>query len=161
VDHFSTNWLEFGKRFLPSGVQWLVVRARAQAQLGQVDSARQTLARIAELPAFKGLRPEKSDEYSAAAMDIALQANDLAAAQAAFVNHGSSELPTTFDLGFLQFSMARAALELRMDNAQAAQATAETALAHLHQRAGQNEFPYWQADLRRIRDAARLRMPQP
>jgi hypothetical protein len=137
------------------------VRARAQAQLGQPDAARQTLALIAELPAFNGLRPEKSDEYSAAAIDVALQANDLAAAQAAFVNHGSSDAPTTFDVGFVQFSIARAALELRMDNAQAAQATAETALSHLHQHAGQNEFPYWQADLRRLRDAARLRVPQP
>jgi hypothetical protein len=77
------------------------------------------------------------------------------------VNHGSSDTPSTLDLGFVQFSIARAALELRMDNARAALATAETALAHLHQQTGQNEFPYWQADLRRIRDAARLGMPQP
>jgi serine/threonine protein kinase len=156
ADHFAGNWLEFGKRFLPSGVQWLVVRARAQARLGQTDAARRTLAGIADLPAFNGLRPEKSDEYSAAAIDVALLANDLAAAQAALAYHGLSDTPTAFDLGFLQFSIARAALELRLGNAQSAQSVADTALAHLHQYTGKDGFPFLQADLLRIRDTARL-----
>jgi serine/threonine protein kinase/tetratricopeptide (TPR) repeat protein len=161
VDHFAANWLEFGNRFVPSGVQWVVVRARAQAQLGQLDAAHKTLTYIADLPAFNGLRPEKSDEYLAAAIEVALQATDISKAQAALADHGSNDTPATFDLGYVQFSIARAALELRMGDARAAQTVVDTALAHLHQHAGQNGFPHLQAELLNTRGAARLQLSMP
>ncbi len=157
---FEHNWLEFGKRFVPNGLEWLATRARAHALLGQVDAARQDLALIAQLPPFYGSSAEHTYPYIAAAIDVALAADDPAAAQQALALQTTGPAPTDFDVSYLQFVTSAAWLDLRGGDAAAALAQADAGLAHLNQHAGTTHFPFLRAGLLHARGMALMALQQ-
>ncbi len=88
LEPFSKQWLEFGKRFVPNGVQYLVVRARALASQGKMAVAKAELTHVAELPPFYGVPAQKADSYIAAVIAVALADNDLPTARGVLAQHG-------------------------------------------------------------------------
>lgn len=155
LDPFVTTWLEFGKRFVPNGVQYLAVRARARANLGKIEAGRAELALVDELPPIYGKSPREADTYIAAAIDVSLAGDDLAAAQAALAQHGALTPPSDFDLDYVQLATEIARMKLRLKDATAATAVARAALAHLRSHAGEEGFPFLRDALLRVVEAAR------
>ncbi|MBC7983196.1 MAG: hypothetical protein H7Y02_05005, partial [Candidatus Obscuribacterales bacterium] len=160
LEPFADSWRDFGKRFVPNGVKWLIVQARAQAQLGQLDAARRSLARVLELPTFNGSPPGDWDEHWAALIDVAVQAGDLASAQMAVAERGKTQLPASLDLSYLKFTAAHSGLKLRMNEGDAALALADGALTHLQTHTKDRDFPYLRAELLRARGAAHWQLRQ-
>ncbi|HMN46275.1 MAG TPA: serine/threonine-protein kinase [Povalibacter sp.] len=156
LDLFEHNWLEFGKRFVPNGVEWLATRAQAHALLGQKDAAMDDLALVAQLPPFYGSSAQHTYPYVAAAIEVALAANDTAAAEQARALQAATQPPADFDVSYLQFATAIAWLELRREDAAAALAQADAGLAHLNEHAGTEHFPFLRAGLLHVRGAALL-----
>lgn len=153
---FERDWLEFGKRFVPNGLQWLATRARAHALLGQIDAARQDLARVAQLPPFYGSEAQHSYPYIAAAIDVALAANDIAAAEQALTLQTATQPPVEFDVSYLDFVASVAGLDLRRGDPATALAQADAGLDHLNRHAGSQHFPFPRAALLHVRGAALL-----
>ena len=160
LDPFKQNWLEFGRRFVPNGVQYLAVRARAHADLGQSRQATDALALIAQLPAFYGQSPDHSNAYITAGIEVALAEKNHTAAERALTLRQSSEPPAAFDASYLELVIALARFELSGGDAHAALAEADAGLAHLDTHAGTENFPFLRADLLHVRGAARLQLQQ-
>ena len=156
VNRFESNWLEFAKRYVPNGLQWLTVRARAQAELGQVVAARATLAHVEQLPSIYDQHPRDSQEYRAAVIEVSLKAGDVATARQALPP--SSAPPSEFDISFLQLQIAHAWLLLAEHDAPGAVAAAGAGLDHLDQHAGLGSFPFLRAAFLHARAAANCAM---
>src|SRR5690606_27000604 len=157
---FAEHWLELGSRFVPNGVGYLDVRARALTLQGKIAEARAELARVTELPTYYGLPAQSSDSYLAAVIHVALAANDLPAARAALAQRGSLEAPDAFNLDYLQLAIESARLKLRMGDVSGASALTDAALAHLRDHAGETNFAFMREPLEQIRreaDALRMR----
>lgn len=154
LEPFADSWLEFGKRFVPNGVQYLAVGARALAMLGKLQAAKAELAHITDLPPYYGYSPQQADLYIAAAIDVALSSDDLDAARAALEPRGSLQPPAEFDLEYVQLATEVARLKLRMKDAPGALAQADAALAHLRTHAGDDNFAFMRNALLRVRSEA-------
>lgn len=154
LDLHGAHWVEFGRRFVPNGAQWLMLRARAQALLGRHAEARATLAEVSKLGLFYGLDPADADEYLAATIFVALRAGDLPAAQAARTRRGPLKLPTEFDPGFMEFAVAAGWLALRENDVKEALRLADLAGANLEAHTTPNSFPFLTADVQQLRSAA-------
>lgn len=154
---FTSNWLEFGKRYVPNGIQYLAVRARALAQLGNTATAKAELAHAAELPPFYNHQPTESDRYIAAAIFVALAGNDLAAARAALGQRQSLQAPEEFDIEYVQLATDCARLQLRLKDVAGAVAQADAALAHLEAHAGNANFAFMREALTQVRAEARAK----
>lgn len=154
LEPYSKQWLEFGKRFVPNGVQYFAVRARALASLGKIALAKAELKHVAELPPFYGVPPQKADSYIASVIDVALADNDLPTARGVLAQHGPIEVPKEFDLDYLQLALDGARLELRMGDVQGAIQLADQALAHLQEHGGESNFAFLRRELQRVRAAA-------
>lgn len=156
LEPFNANWQEFGKRFVPVGIRYLAMRARALAQIGQVQAATAELARVGELPPFYGEPPERSDPFIAAAIDVALANDDLDTARAALARRHSPVPPEAFNLEYVQLARDVARMKLRSNDAAGAVAEADAALKHLNAHAGEQSFAELRAALLRVRaDAGR------
>ncbi|HEY0683110.1 MAG TPA: protein kinase [Steroidobacter sp.] len=159
LEPYTGQWLELGKRFVPNGVQYLAVRARALASQGKVAQAKAELAHVAELPPFYGVPAQKRDSYIAAVIDVALADNDLPTARGALAQYGPIEIPEEFDIGYLQLATDSARLKRRMGDIDGAIALAEAALTHLQDHAGPSNFAFMRQALQQTRaeaQAARL-----
>jgi tetratricopeptide (TPR) repeat protein/tRNA A-37 threonylcarbamoyl transferase component Bud32 len=154
LEPYRKQWLEFGKRFVPNGVQYLAVRARALASQGKVAAAKAELTHVPELPPFYGVPAQKADSYLAALIDVALAENDLPTARGALAQHGALEVPEEFDLDYLQLASDSARLKLRMGDSQGAVELIDAALAHLEKHAGQSNFAFMRRELQQVREAA-------
>lgn len=151
---YEASWVEYGRRFVPNGVQWLTLRARAQSMLGRHAEARATLAEVSKLGLFYGLDPSKSDEYLAATIDVALRADDLPAARAARSSRAALTLPGEFDPGFGEFAVAAGWLALREGDGKEARRLADLAMANLEAHTARNSFPFLTAEAQKLRSAA-------
>lgn len=154
LEPFNKSWPEFGKRFVPVGIRYLAMRARALAQLGQPRAATEELARVGELPPFYGQAPQQFEPFIAAAIDVALANDDLQAARAALAQRSSSAVPEEFDLEYVQLAREIARLQLRSNDAAAAIAGVDAALTHLRTHAGDKNFAEVRAALSRARAEA-------
>lgn len=154
LDLFSERAIEFGTRFVPNGIQYYAVRARALALQGKVEAAKAELAHVAELPQFYGIPAEKSDSYLAAVIAVALADNDLPTASAALAQHGPLDVPKEFDLDYLQLATDSAHLKRRIGDPRGAIQLADAALAHLQEHAGNSHFAFVRRELQRARDEA-------
>jgi tetratricopeptide (TPR) repeat protein len=155
LDPFATRAVEFGTRFVPNGVQYFALRARALASQGKVAAARAELTHVAELPQFYGIPAQKSDCYLAAVIDVALAGNDLPTARAALAQRGPLDAPREFDLDYLQLATDSAHLKRRMGDLRGAVELTEAALAHLQEHAGNSNFAFMRQELQRAHDDAR------
>ncbi len=155
LDLFKDSWLEFGKRFVLNGVQWLTARARAHAELGRFDAARQDLALVGELPAFYGVQAANLSDFLSGAIDVALKVGDLSMAKELLSRRESSTAPAGFDVSFVELSTSAAWLHLRLNDSRAALAEADAALAHLDQHVG-NGYPFARASVLHVRGATLL-----
>jgi tetratricopeptide (TPR) repeat protein len=155
LDPYRQRAIVFGTRFVPNGVQFFAVRARALASQGKVAAAKAELARVAELPQFYGTPAQKSDCYLAAVIAVALADNDLPTARAALAQHGPLEPPKEFDLDYLQLATDSAYLKRRMGDLRGAIEVTDAALAHLQAHAGNSNFGFMRRELQRARDGAR------
>jgi serine/threonine protein kinase len=154
LDPYSKRAIEFGTRFVPNGVQYFAVRARALALQGKVAAAKAELTHVAELPQFYGVPAQKSDRYLAAVIDVALAGNDLPSARAALAQRGPLVAPPEFDLDYLQLATDSAHLKQRMGDLQGAVELTNAALAHLQEHAGKSNFAFMRQELQRAHDAA-------
>lgn len=154
LDPYGERAIEFGTRFVPNGVQYFAVRARALALQGKVAAARAELKHVAELPQFYGVPAQKSDCYLAAVINVALADNDLPTARAALVQRGPLDPPREFDLDYLQLATDSAHLKRRMGDLQGALELTKAALAHLQEHAGKSNFAFVRQELQRAHDAA-------
>jgi tetratricopeptide (TPR) repeat protein len=154
LEPFAQRWLELGSRFVPNGVWYLDVRARALALQGKIAEARAELARAAELPAYYGTPAQSTDRYVAAAIHVALADDDLPRARAALARRGALDVPAAFNLDYLQLAIDSARLKLRMGDAHGAIGLVEAALAHLREHAGETYFTYIRAPLEHLRREA-------
>ena len=155
LDPFGKRAIEFGTRFVPNGVQYFAVRARALVSQGKVAAAKAELTHVAELPQFYGIPAQKSDCYLAAVIDVALAGDDLPTARAALAQRGRLDAPREFDLDYLQLATDSAHLKLRMGDLRGAVELTEAALAHLQEHAGDANFAFMRQELQRARDDAR------
>jgi Tfp pilus assembly protein PilF len=155
LEPYGKRAIDFGTRFVPNGVQYFTVRARALALQGKIAAAKAELAHVAELPQFYGVPAQKSDCYLAAVIDVALADNDLPTARAALAQRGPLDAPREFDLDYLQLAMESARLKQRMGDLQGAVALTNTALAHLQEHAGKSNFGFMRQELQRVHAAAR------
>lgn len=155
LEPFTSRWLELGRRFVPNGVRYLDVRARALTSQGKIAEAKAELTHVAELPPFYDERPENSDCYLAAVIHVDLADNDLPAASAALDQHGPVQAPAEFNLDYLQLTIESARLKQRMDDIDGAIALADAGLAHLEQHAGKTNFAFMRQPLERVRSEAR------
>jgi serine/threonine protein kinase/tetratricopeptide (TPR) repeat protein len=154
LEPYSKQWLEFGKRFVPNGVQYLAVRARALASQGKLAPAKAELQHVAELPPFYGVPAQKADSYIAAFIAVALADNDLPTARGVLAQHGPIEVPDEFDLDYLQLAIDSARLKLRMGDVPGAIELADPALAHLQEHGGKSNFAFMRRELQQVRDTA-------
>jgi tetratricopeptide (TPR) repeat protein len=154
LEPYADHWLEFGRRFVPNGVRYRTVRARALTEQGQIAAARAELARVHELPPFYGYPAQSSDAYLAAVIHVALAQNDLPTARAALAQHGPVEPTSEFNLDYLQLATDTARLKVRMGDIDGAIAQVDAALAHLEEHAGKSNFPFVRRALQRVRDEA-------
>jgi serine/threonine protein kinase/tetratricopeptide (TPR) repeat protein len=154
LEPYNQLAIELGTRFVPNGVQYFAVRARALALQGKVAAAKAELTHVAELPQFYGIPAQKSDRYLAAVIDVALADNDLPTARAALAQRGSLDAPKEFDLDYLQLAMDSAHLKQRMGDLQGAIKVTDEALAHLQEHAGKSNFAFMRQGLQRAHDAA-------
>jgi tetratricopeptide (TPR) repeat protein len=154
LEPYSKHALELGARFVPNGVQYFAVRARALASLGKVAAAKAELAHVAELPKFYGIPAQKSDCYLAAVIDVALTDNDLPTARAALAQRGPLQTPEEFDLDYLQLATDSAHLKRRMGDLQGVIELTDAALAHLQAHAGPSNFSFMRRELQRVRAEA-------
>ena len=160
LEPYTSQWAEFGKRFVPNGVQYLAVRARALAALGKNAVARSELTHVDELPPFYGYPAHASDRYLAAVIHVALADNDLPTARAALDQHGPVRAPPEFNLDYLQLAVDSARLKRRMGDIDGAIALADAALAHLQEHAGKSNFSFMRQALQQVRsDAQAARKP--
>jgi tetratricopeptide (TPR) repeat protein len=158
LDPFATTWPEFGKRFVPVGVRYLGLRARALARIGQLPAAKETLSHVGELPPFYGRAPRQFDAFISAAIDVALAGEDLEGARAVLAQRENSGPPQQFDLEFVQLALEVARLQLRSNDAAGAIAEIDAALKHLQTYAGEAGFAELRAALMSVRaDASRIR----
>ncbi len=155
LDPYASHWLELGKRFVPNGVRYLAVRARALTSQGKIAAARTELAHVAELPPYYGFPAQKSDCYLAAVIYVALADNDLPMARGVLAQHGPVEVPEQFNLEYLQLATENARLKRRMGDVDGAVAQVDAALAHLQQHAGNSNFAFMRQELQRARNEAR------
>ncbi|WP_198683387.1 serine/threonine-protein kinase [Peristeroidobacter agariperforans] len=155
LDPYGQRAIEFGTRFVPNGVQYFAVRARALALQGKIAAAKAELTRVAELPQFYGVPAQKSDCYLAAVIDVALADNDLPTARAALAQRGPLDAPREFDLDYLQLVMESARLKQRMGDLHGAGELTSAALAHLQKHAGNSNFAFMRQELQRVHAAAR------
>lgn len=156
---YAEHWLEFGKRFVPNGVQFSAVRARALASQGKVAEAKAELAHVAQLPMFYGTPAQNADSYLAAVIDVALADDDLPAARAALAQRGPLDVPEEFDMDYLQLAVDTARLKRRMGDIDGAIELADAALAHLKEHGGSSNFAFMRKALQKARteaQAARL-----
>ncbi len=154
LEPYRDHWLEFGRRFVPNGVQYLAVRARALAVQGKIAMAKAELSHVTELPQFYGIPAQKSDRYLAAFIDVALADNDLPTARAALSQHGPLDVPEQFDLDYLALATQTVRLKARMGDGHGALELADKALAHLAEHGGKSNFAFVRRDLQQARDAA-------
>lgn len=160
LEPYGKHWLNFGTRFVPNGIQYCAVRARALALQGKVAAAKAELQHVAELPPFYGYPAQKSDRYLAALIEVALADNDLPTARAALSQRGPLEVPEAFDLDYLQLAVDSAHLKRRMGDARGAVALADAALAHLQRHGGTSNFEFLRRELQQARDAAGRGLPK-
>jgi tetratricopeptide (TPR) repeat protein len=158
LEPYSQNWLELGKRFVPNGVQYFAVRARALALQGNVAAAKAELKHVAELPTFYGVPAQKSDCYLAALINVALADNDLSTARGALAQRGPLNVPDDFDFDYLQLALDSAHLKRRMGDLHGAVELTEAALGHLEQHAGKSNFTFIRRELERARNQARAEL---
>ena len=154
LEPYTEQWLEFGKRFVPNGVQYFAVRARALVLQGKVAAAKAELAHVAQLPTFYGTPAQKSDSYVAAVIDVALADNDLPTARGALAQQGPIEAPEEFDIGYLQLATDAARLKRRMGDLDGALALTDAALTHLQKHAGPAHFAFMREALQQVRAEA-------
>jgi hypothetical protein len=154
LEPYANHWLELGKRFVPNGVQYSAVRARALASQGKIAAAKEELTHVAKLPQFYGWPAQKSDLYIAAVIDVALAGNDLPTARGALAQRGPVQAPEEFDLHYLQLATDSARLKLRMGDSKGAIALVDAALAHLQDHAGTSNFAFVRRELQRVRGEA-------
>jgi tetratricopeptide (TPR) repeat protein len=164
LERFSSNWVEFGKRFVPNGRRWVVSLAQAQAMQGRTTEARDTLKRLSDLPSlFYGEDPQTNPEYIAEASWIALAAGDVESAQALIT--GASEFlraeQEQFNWGFVRLSTHAAEIASQRGDATQALEMSERALQHLRTKADPNGFPYLEARALKARGDALLAANQP
>lgn len=155
LDPYRKQAIEFGKRFVPNGVQYFALRARALALQGKVAAAKAELTHVAELPPFYGYPAQKSERYLAAVIDVALADNDLPTARAALAQHGPLDAPKDFDLDYLQLATDSAHLKRCMGDLRGAIEVSDAALAHLQEHAGNSNFAFTRRELQRAHDDAR------
>jgi hypothetical protein len=151
LDPYSQRAIELGTRFVPNGVQYFAVRARALASQGKVAAAKAELAHVAELPPFYGTPAQKSDCYLAAVIDVALADDDLPTARAALAQREPLDAPKEFDLDYLQLATDSAHLKRRMGDLRGANELIDAALAHLQEHAGTSNFAFMRRELQRAR----------
>ncbi|GFE86259.1 serine/threonine-protein kinase [Steroidobacter agaridevorans] len=155
LEPYGKRAIDFGTRFVPNGVQYFAVRARALASQGKIAAAKAELTHVAELPQFYGVPAQKSDCYLAAVIDVALADNDLPTGRAALAQRGPLDAPREFDLDYLQLATDSARLKQRMGDLQGAAELTNAALAHLQEHAGTSNFAFMRQELQRVHDAAR------
>nr|WP_298717310.1 serine/threonine-protein kinase [uncultured Steroidobacter sp.] len=160
LEPYLGNWYEFGKRFVPNGVHYFALRARALALQGKVEAARAELKHVAELPTFYGVPAQKSDSYLAAVINVALADNDLPTARGALAQRGPLDVPAEFDYDFLQLAVDSAHLKRRMGDLNGAIELTDAALAHLEQHGGKSNFAVIRRELQRARAEARAALDQ-
>jgi serine/threonine protein kinase/tetratricopeptide (TPR) repeat protein len=153
LEPFVSQWLDLARRFVPNGVRYLGVRARALTALGQIAAARAELTNVNELPPFYGMPARASASHLATVIHVALAANDLAAARAALAEHGPVEPPAHFNREYLQLATESARLKQRMGDFEGARALARQAMAHLEEHAGTAHFEF-------VREALREFLPK-
>jgi tetratricopeptide (TPR) repeat protein len=154
LEPFSATWSEFGKRFVPVGVRYVAMQARALAQLGQLQTAKEALEQVDKLPPFYGHSPWHFDPYIAAAIDVALAGNDLTAARAVLGERKNASPPAEFNLEYVQLAREIARLKLRSNDAAGAIAEADAALRHLRTHVSDTNFDEVRAALMAVRAEA-------
>ena len=152
---YTREWVELGKRFVPNGVQYLAVRARALTALGKLGEAKVELTHTQELPAYYGTPAQSSPRYVAAMIFVALADNDLTAARAALSTVAPLQAPPQFDADYVQLVIDSARLELRLRNVDAAILQADAALAHLDQHVGKACYSFLRQSLLEVKADAR------
>ena len=155
LEPYDERAIEFGTRFVPNGVQYFAVRARALALQGKVAAAKAELTHVARLPPFYGYPAQQSNRYLAAVIAVALADNDLPTARAALAQRGPLDAPNEFDLDYLQLATDSAHLKRRMGDLRGAVQLTDAALAHLQDHAGNSHFAFIRRELQRARDEAR------
>lgn len=155
LEPYTDQWLELGKRFVPNGVRYFAVRARALTAQGKIAAAKAELSHVAELPPFYGIPAQKSDAYLAAVIHVALADNDLATARAVLAQNGSVAAPPEFNVEYLQLATESARFKSRMGDIDGAVAQADAALAYLRDHVGNSYFAFMRQALLRVRDDAR------
>jgi tetratricopeptide (TPR) repeat protein len=159
LESFSTNWVEFGRRFAVNGERWASGLARAHAMQGRTDLARATLKRIEELPSQNyGRSLTAMPGHLADAAWIESVSGDLAAAAKA-IDRGRDVLdtpPAQFDVDFVSFALRAAEVSVRRANPEEGLRLADQALGHLRGKADRNGLPYVEAQALRVRGEALL-----
>ncbi len=164
LERFSSDWVEFGKRFVPNGRRWVAALAQAHAMQGRATEARKTLERLGDLPSlFYGDDPQTSPEYIAEASWIALAAGDVESAWT-MITKASEFLRAEqehFNWGFVRLNTHAAEIASQRGDAVQALEMAERALQHLRAKADLNGFPFLEARALKARGDALLAADQP
>jgi eukaryotic-like serine/threonine-protein kinase len=159
LETYSTNWVEFGRRFATNGERWVSGLARAYAMQGRADLARTTLRRIEELPSQNyGRSLATMPGHLADAAWIEMISGDVDAA-AKLIDRARGVLdasPARFDAEYVAVALRAAEVSVRRTDPDAALRRADQALSHLRDKADRNGLPYVEAQALRVRAEALL-----
>jgi eukaryotic-like serine/threonine-protein kinase len=164
LETFTTNWVEFGRRFVTNGERWATGLARAHAMQGRADLARATLRRLQELPSQNyGRSLTAMPGHIADAAWIEMVSGDIEAASR-LIESGRQALadaPEQFDAQFVTLSLRASEVALRRAEAVEALQRADRGLAHLRDKADRNGLPYVEAQVLKARGDALLALGRP
>ncbi|MEQ1516920.1 MAG: hypothetical protein ABL931_10580, partial [Usitatibacteraceae bacterium] len=160
LSSYSERHIELGKRFLPSGVRWATLLAKAHAMLGNAEKAESVLKRIADLPQQYSIPPQQLVDYKNDVSWILLAAKrfDDANATLKFGEDHPNGNTEYFNLAYVTLNIRAAEIASRAGDPALASARAELAIDHLTQWTTPSAFPYLRAAAFKARGDAQLGM---
>ena len=158
LESYADRHVELGKRFIPSGVRWATLLAKAHAMLGHANKAQTALKRVDDLPNQYSIPPQQLVDYKSDISWILLADRRFAEANAVLKfgedhPNGNTE---SFNLAYVRLNIRAAEIAYRSGDHAFALTRADLALKHLSERADPRMLPYLQAAALKARGDALL-----